>query len=306
MSERHRNRISDSELRTSRQWLDMGYIVNDKAEGIMLYPNYFHKGMYRYYNKNEVHKATAAELQKAKVPILEKRRKYARKYRERLRKEKEREYGIKDFCKQYRKNNKRIQKKYDKLSDMIVDMARDYAPNKTDNPSRVICFDVETTGLKFDNDEVLQLSIIDGDYNVLFNSYIKPYYKKEWKSAEEINGISKDMVADAPYPHEIVNTIQEIVSSADTYVSYNGRFDIEFLENWGIVFGNQEKGKKYYDVMLEFAPIYGEYNERYGTCKWQKLGVCAAFFGYEFKAHDSLEDVKATLFCYNKMLELQK
>lgn len=30
---------------------------------------------------------------------------------------------------------------------------------------------------------------------------------------------------------------------------------------------------------------------------------CAEYYGYEFKAHDSLEDAKATLYCYKKMEE---
>lgn len=53
--------------------------------------------------------------------------------------------------------------------------------------------------------------------------------------------------------------------------------------------------------MREFAPIYGEYNSYYGDYKWQKLGTAAAYYGYEFKAHDSLEDVRATLFVYQQM-----
>lgn len=55
--------------------------------------------------------------------------------------------------------------------------------------------------------------------------------------------------------------------------------------------------------MLAFAEIYGEWNEYYGNYKWQSLSKCAEYYGYTFKAHDSLEDVKATLYCYKKMAE---
>lgn len=57
------------------------------------------------------------------------------------------------------------------------------------------------------------------------------------------------------------------------------------------------------DPMIMFAEIYGEWNERRGSYKWQSLTKCATYYGYEFKAHDSLEDVKATLYCYKKMEE---
>ena len=39
--------------------------------------------------------------------------------------------------------------------------------------------------------------------------------------------------------------------------------------------------------------------------KWFKLVELAKHYGYEFKAHDSLEDVKATLYCYYKFKKEQ-
>ena len=53
--------------------------------------------------------------------------------------------------------------------------------------------------------------------------------------------------------------------------------------------------------MLAFAEEYGEWNEYFGNYKWQKLSKAAAYYGYKFKPHDSLEDVRATLYVYNKM-----
>ena len=58
--------------------------------------------------------------------------------------------------------------------------------------------------------------------------------------------------------------------------------------------------------MMDFAPIYGEWSEYHGDYKWQSLSTCAAYYGYDWgedKAHDSLADCKATLFCYNRIRE---
>ena len=55
--------------------------------------------------------------------------------------------------------------------------------------------------------------------------------------------------------------------------------------------------------MVEFAEVYGEYSEYFEGYKWQKLTTAADYYGYEYNAHDSLEDVKATLYVYKKMLE---
>lgn len=107
------------------------------------------------------------------------------------------------------------------------------------------------------------------------------------------------MVAKAPMAYQLIPKVKGIFESASTIISYNGRFDLDFLSYWGI----DASGKNDIDVMLEFAPIYGDWNEKHGDYKWQSLSTCAAYYGYEFNAHDSLEDVRATLFCWNKIKE---
>lgn len=47
-----------------------------------------------------------------------------------------------------------------------------------------LIFDTETTGLDPMRDEILQLSIIDENENVLFNDYLKPLHKAKWPDAE--------------------------------------------------------------------------------------------------------------------------
>jgi len=74
------------------------------------------------------------------------------------------------------------------------------------------------------------------------------------------------------------------------------------LKRWGI---NLEE-KKQADVMKDFALLYGEYQTEYNEFKWQKLSKCAEYFGYSFNPHNSLEDVKATLYCYEKMEEMKQ
>lgn len=166
---------------------------------------------------------------------------------------------------------------------------------------KTIVFDVETTGLQPTTDEVIQLSIIDEDENVLFSSYIKPYFHKSWEEAQEIHGILPEDVKDAPYPHEVAEQVREIFDSAEVLITYNGQFDMRMLERWNIVIDLEKKD--HIDVMQYFANIYRDWNEQYKNYKWQKLSVCAEYYGYEFKAHDALEDVKATLYCWKKMKE---
>lgn len=180
-------------------------------------------------------------------------------------------------------------------TDEMCEMLRRMKMNKTN----IVVYDIETTGLDPEKDEILQVSVIDGDGNVLMNTYVKPSNHTEWPDAEAVHGITPEMVADAPMFWEISLELQCIFNYAKNHVSYNGAFDRSFLMKQGIDFGDAIQ----HDVMLEFAPIYGEWNDYRQDYKWQKLTKCAAYYGYEFKAHDSLEDVRATLYCWKKMHE---
>jgi DNA polymerase-3 subunit epsilon len=164
----------------------------------------------------------------------------------------------------------------------------------------VVVIDVETTGFLPGSDEVLKVSMIDGDGNTLFDEFVKPQKRKSWPRAQETNGITPEMVKDARPLLDYADAIEATVNGADLVVGYNLEdFDIPFLFSGGV----EVRPKKTYDVMKRFAPIYGDWSDRHGDFTYKSLAVCARHYGYgRFKAHDSLEDCKATLFCYQRVL----
>lgn len=161
----------------------------------------------------------------------------------------------------------------------------------------IATIDFETTGLKAGEDEVLQVSIIDENYNVLLNAYCRPNNKDSWEDAQAVHGITPLMVANELPFERYVPTVLDILNKADKVIAYNAAFEDSYLKAYGI----EVDTEKWIDPMIMFAEIYGEWNERKGSYKWQSLTKCATYYGYEFKAHDSLEDVKATLYAYKKM-----
>lgn len=169
-----------------------------------------------------------------------------------------------------------------------------------------IVIDTETTGLNAAEDELLQVSIIDNEGVVLFDSYIRPTQHTEWAEAERIHHISPEMVAEAPTIAEVMPEINDIFKRYDKIVGYNLKFDKAFLENKGAEFLNAE----YADVMKMFAPIYGEWNDQRGSYKWQKLTTAADYYGYDWsehkEAHNSLGDCYATLHVYKEINEVIK
>lgn len=164
-----------------------------------------------------------------------------------------------------------------------------------------IVIDTETTGLNAAEDELLQVSIIDNEGAVLFDSYIRPTQHTEWAEAERIHHITPEMVVDALTIAEVMPEINNILKRYDKIVGYNVRFDADFLKHNGAKFLNAE----YADAMKMFAPIYGEWNDQRGSYKWQKLTTAAGYYGYDWSAHEeahnSLGDCYATLYVYKKL-----
>ena len=292
---RVRTRINvkqDRLLLTERQWKLKHYIKIDDKCGRYLWVNAYCPNQELYLWDEEVRKMTDEELTAYRTKEKEKRvaRQKAFLQQQKVKKEEEllqlRREITQDIVKSIIKNT---------FTAQIFDSGIEYEYDE-------IVIDTETTGLNADTDELLQVSIIDGQGNTLFNSYIKPLYTDNWNKAMAVNHITPETVATAPNILEVKQEISRIINSAHTIIGYNVDFDLGFLSNIGI----RNENAAIVDVMEDFADIYGEWSEQYGCHKWQKLTKCAEYYGYDWGtdiAHDSLADCKATLYCYQKMLQ---
>lgn len=133
------------------------------------------------------------------------------------------------------------------------------------------------------------------------NEYIQPLSRTEWPSAENIHHISPEMVQNSKTLRNFMPSIQGIINSADLIVGYNTVFDLMFLTIAGLSLSEQVI---ICDVMRDFAPIYGDWNDYFSDYTWKTLSTCASYFNYQISEdafHNSLEDVKATLFCFFEM-----
>lgn len=282
----------DRLLLTERQWKLKHYVkLNDKC-GKYLWVNAYCPNQELYLWDEEVRKMTDEELTAYRTKEKEKRvaRQKAFLQQQKVKKEEEllqlRREITQDIVKSIIKNTFTAQN---------FDSGIEYEYDE-------IVIDTETTGLNADTDELLQVSIIDSQGNTLFNSYIKPLFTENWDGAMAVNHITPEMVANAPNIIEVKQEINKIINSANLIVGYNTDFDLSFLSAVGI----ENSKATVIDVMQDFADIYGEWSDKYGCNKWQKLTKCAEYYGYDWEndtAHDSLADCRATLYCYKKMKE---
>lgn len=286
MKVKHYHREYDN-YKTERQWAHEGFIVVENAEGIELLPSKQSKQPCKYYKPDEVRKATKEQLDTFFKPEREK----AKAYRERKKAEKEQERQVIEEKLNY----------YQELVERLTKLTKELYPKK-EYPKEIV-IDTETTGLDMFEDELLQVSIIDTDGNVVFDSYFKPIRHSEWYEAQNVNHISPEMVADAPSIYEKAAEINAIISQADLVIGYNVGFYLMMLANNGVI---SIKDIKSYDVMERFAEIYGEWSEWYQNYKWQSLARAAEYCGYDWsrqngKEHNSLADCFATLFVKQNM-----
>ena len=255
---------------TIRQWALKGFLPKADALGVELWVNSFCQDKRIYYSPVEVVAATKEQLDEFFKTERERKRARDKRYR-------------------YREKAKK---------------AETYVEYQYAATDGYIVIDTETTGLNGYYDELLQVSIIDNNGKVLFDSYFKPLVARSWSDAERVNHISPEMVKNAPCIYDKIGEINEILSHYNKIVGYNFEyFDIDFLKYGGAVF---RKDTEYADVMLMFAEVYGEWSEYDQDYKWQKLSTAADYYKYDWSshaenAHNSLADCYATLFVYEKL-----
>lgn len=163
------------------------------------------------------------------------------------------------------------------------------------DPEKVMALDIETTGFHAPEDEVLSLAIIDGTGKALFHGSFKPEHNTDWPQAQAVNGISPEDVAGCPPLAGRAQEINSTLARAAVIVGYNQiGFDLPFLAAFDI---RPPKDALLADVMLDYAELNGEWDTKHQDWKWQKLTACAAHYEYQYQAHDSLEDARATLYC---------
>lgn len=162
---------------------------------------------------------------------------------------------------------------------------------------KIICLDCETTGLDPTEDEILSLSIVNWDGNVLLDRRYKPEHKTEWPDAQRVNGISPSSVAKCRDIWADSTEICQIIGEADEIIGYNVGFDLGFLDAVRIAPYNFGRKPRVTDTMYEFAKLQGDWDSAREDYKWYKLTEAARIAEYEWtgEAHGSLADALACL-----------
>lgn len=173
----------------------------------------------------------------------------------------------------------------------------------------LVTLDIESTGLNFDTDQIIQLAMIKYDVETLkpiesFNTLFKPETKVDVSLGAYLkHGLALDDLKDSPKFSELVDEVMEFLSGNETgIVGYNIKgFDLPFLSK-----KIKQCGFRHIDFINRF--IYDVYEiEKY----YNEMDQCSVFERYYNKTpesmgmqrHDAHDDIKMSLCIMNKQLE---
>lgn len=164
--------------------------------------------------------------------------------------------------------------------------------------------DTETTGLGA-NDEIVELSIINHQKLVLFNSLIRPV-KPIPEDSTAIHGITNEMVENAPTWAEVHEDVSRIVQSAPLVI-FNAEFDMQMMAQTSALYGlppiTANKGLRC--ALWLYAAYFGEWKEDDGRYRRQSLQRALEYekVVIDVPAHRALGDTLRTLALIESMAD---
>lgn len=197
-------------------------------------------------------------------------------------------------------------KKMYELANKRVDGLRAMAENIISDDKKIIV-DIKTTNWLTDgvvsNAEILWLTIIDTEGNVLYDRALAPEYEhnQDFRLLSKRTGIDFDQLSSAPTFSKQIYKINEILLSANTIIGYSAGKIMGYLRQSGCVWRSD-----YELISLDkaFEDTIAEITDKENAT----LEECAAFWNYEWQnegtEHSTLDNCRAILHCYNRMIEM--
>ena len=163
--------------------------------------------------------------------------------------------------------------------------------------SDYVVFDLETTGVSCNSDEVVEISaikVMGGEVADEFTTLVNPGRPIPYH-ASEVNGITDDMVKDSPFFEEALFNFLEFVGDS-VLVGHNiHTFDMKFLYRDAERFWGETIGNDYIDT-LQVARIYLPQLSHY------KLVDLAKYYGISTAgAHRALNDCRMNQIVFEQL-----
>lgn len=163
-----------------------------------------------------------------------------------------------------------------------------------------VILDTETTGLSAGYDEIVQIAVIDQAGAILLDAYVNVTHPDRLiekgepfgMSASDVNGITPDMLLNAPAWPQVYFRLLEIIAGRKVII-YNADFDLAMIAGDCARYGIEPPDIDADCAMIAYATYAGEWSGYWKDYKWQPLGG----------GHTALEDCRACLATIQEMAE---
>lgn len=142
--------------------------------------------------------------------------------------------------------------------------------------------------------EPVSVAIVDSEGNTVLNTRIKPLTHEIMPGAQEVHGISKEMVKYSPVFADVYGLIKYWVDTGNCF-AYNRDFDMNVFRATCDLYGLKWSSAEMPCAMHAYGAFNGTPG-KFGGFKWWKLTEACAQEGLtvDVNAHDALADVKMT------------
>ncbi len=168
------------------------------------------------------------------------------------------------------------------------------------DPKKVLFFDLELTGF-YERDEILSITVVNADGELIMDTLVKPTHTKKWKRTEKIHGITPEMVEDAPTLEDLTPKIKEIFADAENIIAYGVSTDYSHIK---MIYETEEERKALYDKVCCCANEYVRYiHEHHPELTNASLIDAMECFSIEWEGvpHSSLADTIACMKVWAKL-----
>ncbi len=159
-----------------------------------------------------------------------------------------------------------------------------------------VIFDCETSGLDYQLDEVLELSIIHSSGAVLFHSLVRPHTFYRGRSlATHIHGLTYEDLESAPQLADVWPQVVAILRRYRRVIAFNAEFDSIMLERSARRYNLRVPRLTWVCLMQEVSWAWGRWSEWHQSYSYISLKGACSLLGVERsdQAHRALGDCQA-------------
>ena len=183
---------------------------------------------------------------------------------------------------------------------------------------KVFWFDVETTGLDAQKQDVIQLAYmieIDGEVKESGNVFMQPFsYENISQEALNVHGTTIEQLKSYQEPssayielHKVLGRYVNKYDKTDKFqpAGYNVRFDLDFLKQFFIKNDDEYFGSFFNYKGIDPLPVlyFFDGTGRINPLKNYKLETVCEYFEIGIDAHDALSDIRATKMLVERLSE---